>query len=202
MSSSLGFPHLGFTSVEAAHRDTLPHAELYWGECIAEGPQGLPWPPRPSILSTQPDWASSGTYTLSQPASAPDSCLVGELLEQKPQQHREAENLQRGARGGERGRPLLPCSDTCTSTHTLCRETSQGNEQRACTTAQKKQHSEEMHVAWEPHQRQDPEDDEKPGDGKRSYLCLLLAPVMREKCVHAQAGAPMSAQAWVRRQCV
>lgn len=50
--------------------------------------------------------------------------------------------------------------------------------------AQKKQHSEQMHVAWVPHQRKGPEDNEKPGDGKSSYLCLLLSPVMREKCLH------------------
>lgn len=57
-------------------------------------------------------------------------------------------------------------------------------------------------MAWVPHQRKGPEDNEKPGDGKSSYLCLLLSPVMREKCVHMQARAPVSAQAEVRKQSV
>lgn len=98
MSSSLEFPHLGFTSVETAHRDTLPHrcTELYWGEYTAEGPTGTALaspPPASSALSQF--GSSSGTYTLCQPASVPYSCLVGELLEQNPWQHRKAENLQR-----------------------------------------------------------------------------------------------------------
>lgn len=90
MSSSLGFPHLDFTSVETAQRDTLPHrcAELYCGEHTAEGPAGTALaspPPASSALSQF--GPSSGTYTLSQPTSVPCSCLVGKL-------NSEAENLQ------------------------------------------------------------------------------------------------------------
>lgn len=139
---------------------------------LPRAPRDCPGLRTPASSALSQPGPSSGTHTLSQPASVPYSCLVSELLEQKPRQHGEAENLQRGgerSEGRARQTHLLPCSDTCTST-THCvgghhKEKSRGHAQwpRRNNTVRKC-------MAWVPHWRKDPEDNEKPGDGERSYL--------------------------------